>query len=767
MNQCLNTLNIITNISKYLTYQSIIQFSLCNKTLEKLLDPEKNNVINNIFMQTVLEKYFQFPDDDNNNLIKKKNLLDIYFKSKLNWKKFLKELELNFKAYSNEDKAKKEKDCSNEDIAKKEKDCSNEDKTKKEKDYSNEDIAKKVKDCFQIHMYLPDLRKEDSYLEFESSSIHQIINYDFKFRNACTFNYYNKFINNEYLLNSINWNKEADNNNNNDTNCNDYNNKKIEILKKGLFFEKELLNFNIIFKDFINNNNYKIFILDDVINYKYEKLDYIYLNSFNYNYNNNINNYNWNIINFLLWINHSFILYGKFVYEYIISIFNRENVDIKLKLLEFTQKLNELINCGLLLNSNFDNINIIINHFDIYKTFSPQIKKKVDSNSSNCSYSNNEKSSTSNESESDDLIYEYGKFSLYKLFITIIKKNVHEKLFIELKDKFKILSKNYFIEEFQKKNDDKKKDNYNDLMCDYDYVGNDNLIIDEGIGEDNSDEDYLLNEETSLKDLIESYLKCEVDMIINEKNSKAINHTEIIVSEQYECIENILIDELENTLKKYIDEKESPFQLYDIIERITKCNTNNPNIFLNNDSLIIIRRTKKRMMEKSIQILFNYVLSNIEKDFHEYIKINGNNEKEISKENTKIKNKKEYQCDLSDLSKNKRLKVAGIIEREINNLKTFLEEQNIKAYENQNEKEKMEKLINDYVENDEIPYVLLMKKIISYYYKELGLYEDKNERIVSFLTNKCKSSQKSEDLNSPFNSTNIILNKDLLPINVK
>lgn len=122
---------------------------------------------------------------------------------------------------------------------------------------------------------------------------------------------------------------------------------------------------------------------------------------------------------------------------------------------------------------------------------------------------------------------------------------------------------------------------------------------------------------------------------------------------------------------------------------------------------------------------------------------------------------------MSDLSKNKRLKVAGIIEREINNLKTFLEEQNIKANENQNEKEKMEKLINDYVENDEIPYVLLMKKIISYYYKELGLYEDKNERIVSFLTNKCKSSQKSEDLNSPFNSTNIILNKDLLSINVK
>ena len=682
MDQCLKTINLLTNICGYMDYPNIIIFSMCNKTINNALNPDKNIIINNIFMQTIIKLFFEF--DEDYNIKNKKNLLGKFFKFQINCKNFLKELIINFRNYS--------------------------DKT----------ISDKVKDCFRIHMYfmLAELKKKNDII------------------------------------------------NNNDV-------KTVKILREGLYFEKELKEFNITFNQFINNNEYKEIIIC-VINYQFDKLDYIYKNKYYYNYNNftknkiNINN----IINLILWINHSFILYSTFIYEYINS-FTDEN-DEKTLLLEFVHKHNDIINCGLLLNSNFENINIIINHLVIYYSIFKDVNDKTNLTLSPCSSDNSTTSNSSNNSgynsnndNSNDLnLNSQEKFTLYKLFSAIIKNNVYDKLSDLLNNKFKKLINQFCIELFENssnQNHKNEKNLENDEICDYDYceIENNNqdqkmIIEDEynnNIEDEEEDEDLenlLLEKETTNKETIENFMNAQADYVINEKNANAINHTEIIVPEPYIKIENLLIDQILLSLNNYIKEEKKPCAfLFDIIESMTKINSNT-NLLIRNGSLTIIRRTKKRLMEKSFKALFPIVFQKFMRSFPVHIQVNQKKELVL--------------CDLNELSSKKRRKVTELVENELRNLQILLMEANIKP--NDNDKIMKENLIEKYFNCDGIEDVLLIKKMIWFYYRELGLYEEKNEKIVNILTNKnCKkenSAQNKIDLLYKDIEEERIENKDIL-----
>ena len=119
-------------------------------------------------MLSIIKLYFQFDDDEDNNIFSnEKNLLDKFLNSGFDWEKFLKEITLNFR------------------------------------DFKDQKISQKLKDCFRIHMYLPDLRKENKHLEFESSTIHQMACYDMIFRTTCTYNYYSHYITQEYMTQDL------------------------------------------------------------------------------------------------------------------------------------------------------------------------------------------------------------------------------------------------------------------------------------------------------------------------------------------------------------------------------------------------------------------------------------------------------------------------------------------------------------------------------------------------------------------------------------
>ena len=691
MKNTLHIKNILGNIIKFLPYNNIIVLSQCDKALYQEIDPISNSLVNNIFLENVYQSYFNSKDY---NITNKKNLSDYYLESKINWKSFLKELYLNFN------------------------------------DYEDKDIANKVLDFFKLHLYLPDLRKENFHLEYEFSSTHQYICYDLIERRIINLHRFKKHITKEYLIDSL---KNPD--------------KKNEItikpIRKGEFFEKELLNFSFIFNTFINNNIYNN-ILDDAINYNYTNMDLFYKN----------NKYNFNIINFILWITHSFILYSDYVYNFIIRFIDNVNIDVQTIFSEFIEKYEELVNCAQLINCKFENINIIINYLIKFRSLSNEIEKKgpldlsPSSSSASTSSSNSHSTHSSSFNESEE-------FYLYKLFSKITKNNVCNKLSENMRKKFEKLLEIYLVEIFEKK-ESAESDNNKDIDIDCDYE-DDNF--------DYENEDFSMSsEKTSNKELIEKYMIIQADQEINEKNAKAINHTELKVSKEYENLENLLNNKLTNIIDLYVKKEKPLFEIFDIIKMITKSTGNTKTLSCSNKSLNLIRRSKKRLMEKSISTLFKYLLPELNKDFKQHIKIDELTQaKRIELSYSEIKNEKKYEMDLSDLESESRRKVVELVEKEMKNVNTFLEEENIKNYSDQSHKDEMSRLIKEYVDDCRIPYVLLVNKIISYYYKELAYYEERNKVVISYLS----CSHKNRSYDDTYDSIENLLKENLISYNIK
>jgi hypothetical protein len=507
----------------------------------------------------------------------------------------------------------------------------------------------------------------------------------------------------------------------------------VKILREGLYFEDKLKDFKHTFDKFVNNINYKV-IIDNVVKYNYEYL--------NYEYKNNYNLYTDEIIVLLLWITHSFMLYCEFVYNYINSF--RENTNEKFLLIEFIQKHNEIINCALLLNSNFGNINIIVNQYKKYTSIFEAINNKPNlsltpTNSSD-SNSTADKSSFSDENTSNTFSE---NFTLYKYFLEMIKKNIYDKLFSTItkeKDqdkkekilvkKFNILIKNLckdIFENFEEKYKSKCK---NMDLNDYEDM---NMICDDEEDYMSLDEDLMEKErEPTEKEALENIMNLAVDHTINEENANGINHTELMVTEDYENIENILIKEFNDSLIYYMNENKPNAYLFEIIEAMTKFKDNEKSLVRSSESLTLINRTKKRLMEKLLITLFKKVLDNFKLSYVSHIKIE-NNSKRIVLTSTELQNCGKYECDLKDLPSKKRMKVVENVEEEIKNLKTFLLGKYIKGYQTEIEKNETEQLINDYIGEDRIENVLLVKKMIWFYHKEMEMYENKNEKVVKIL----------------------------------
>ena len=75
MNKSLKTVNILTNIAKYLSPNEIIFFSMINKHIYTLLlNPIHNTNINSFYREIAYKKYYlnDFPEDEEENEKKKK-----------------------------------------------------------------------------------------------------------------------------------------------------------------------------------------------------------------------------------------------------------------------------------------------------------------------------------------------------------------------------------------------------------------------------------------------------------------------------------------------------------------------------------------------------------------------------------------------------------------------------------------------------------------------------------------------------------------------
>ena len=620
--------NLVTNIALYLEFEDILSLYSCNLALKKILNPLTNKVVNIIYFNQTTKSIFEMDDDDYFDCYNQNNRNNYLDDS---WKS-----NINWRLFLSQT-------------------------LKHFNIYPDQKITKNVLDAFKIHIYLSDLRKENNKLEYEYSSISQIYFYDKQFKESCNYNYHRKFINENYI-------------NNHGNNC------KIELLREGLYFEDELKNFINIYDEILDNADYQK-IVDTIISYDFEGLEQIYKNI-------NLNRIN-KVIFFVLWVNRNFIQYCLYILESINKY--KDNKQEKDFLEQFIVKFTNYANSSLLINSNFENVNIIINDINCF------ILKK-------------------NVSE---------KFSLHQLAMKIFERKVFNEINKEILNQTSLLFINLIKKNIEEKNEEKM-----DIEDDETNFTDKNDCLD-----DDSFSDF--QRKKTDKEIIENVLKCVLDININKYNANAINHSKIKLGDEYDNYEinliNSLIEYLQNAIINEIDYSE----IIENLEKLLKNNGNSRNMKIDHNSFKFINRTKKAMIEYSFKFLFKDILSKLLKDFKSRL-IPNMNGRILNISNSEQMKNKEYTIDLSDFSSKTRMKIEGKVQNEINNIKNYLYGQNIDQYDLQ----ETQKLANEYMENNGIGLVLSLKKMIYFYCKESEVYDDKDQIIFNILSKRRNATEK-------------------------
>ena len=643
MNKCFTLKDILNIISSFLTCKETTTFSLVNKSLYSFLDPENNSYINSKYRDVSLKKYFNINNKKNYDI----NVLNLddYQKTKNNWKNISKNLYINSLI-------------------------------------DNSDKTKEVYNCFNVHCYMPYQRIENNVLEYEFSTMHQKFCYDIQKNNLIMKNYYNKYFENEQ-------------------------NHKIEPLRKGLFFEQELINLKSEIPKYKNQN-----ITNLIMNYSFEKLDSIYRSNFVKGKNNKKNKkskkFKSNIILFLLWLNHTFILFVNLLYNYVLQF--THDKDPKKIVTEYSKIHIDLINFGLMINEKFNNINIIFAYLKNMKN-------------------ENEKSSINNN------------FKIYNMFLNIMEKNFYQKLKPLLDNNIQKLinlayKENLEQEKLNNTYDSNNNETNNTEMVneenendDYLYDNINEIEDDENENENDEDTD---NVDLTYKDIIEKYFNLILDYSINQDNCIYINSSKIKLNDYYREYENLLSENIskiyENQLIINMDEKtncvddEEINTLNNIFSFIKKIASKDGDYHL-------INRTKLNLLKNSENIIFNYLKTLINKDFIYNIKC-------VDKTNNNyIINKKNIV--LNSLGFNN--KYYNTVEYEfylqkIDEIKNYLIENNTKnIVGDEKRKNKIEEAANNYI-NSNNRLMALSKDIILFYYNQIYLYNCEDVAIIEYLS---------------------------------
>ena len=214
---------IMSCISQFLNTRDIISLSEANKKLYlSILNPEKNTIINTLYREQIIKKYFV--DEDNIEILSNETnfnsnlLIDDYNETKNNWKKILKELEINLN------------------------------------NFSDKKVSNIIYELFKNHLYLSDIRKDNKFLEYENSDFHQNHCYDWFQRISFLVNYYKKYFDNKQ--------------------------KPEKIIGRHLIYEEKLINYIDIENEIENSNEEKI-LINQIFEYDFEKIEKYYSNNRN------------------------------------------------------------------------------------------------------------------------------------------------------------------------------------------------------------------------------------------------------------------------------------------------------------------------------------------------------------------------------------------------------------------------------------------------------------------------------------------------------
>ena len=637
--------HLLTRLCLFLEPKDTISLLESNKSIKRKLNPLSNSITNKMFYYGATRSFFTMDelfDEKTNFAYDEKELLENPWNSKINWKSFLCQINAHFKSFP------------------------------------DKEISQKVLNYFKNHIYLSDLRKENYTLEYKYSSNHQTICYDKNINEKIVFSHYNKYINNNYLS------------------CENGRQSRIKIMRKGLPFEDELLRFKNVYDEVALNAEYKN-ILNMIIRYDFENLNLVF-QTVKKNSNKKINR----IIYFILWSNYCFIMYTIYIYETIIR-FEGEKDETEF-LNQFSKNYSDYINTALLVNSNFQNINIIINYLNEYLIGNSQENKTGEKNKE--------------------------KFSLYDLYLKIYQKQIFEKLVKKTNSKTSFLLRK-ILEEFLENRKDKKKEQ--------DMDADDNLRTADNSPDNSEDEidyfsemednDLSLDLETSKNELLSNVTNSFLDVEINKDNSLGINHTRINLGDGYKQYEEMLINEFNYFIQTNMQKGKEPSEIFEVIKKSLQHEKNNN--FLKTNCLELINRTKKLLLENSYKMLSPIIIKRLENDFSSRLKYDQSTQKRILYFNQEeILSFKDYEYNLNEFSEKERIKIEEKVEEEIKNIKSCLYEQNINGFD---VNETIE-LVNKYMDNNGVDLVLLVKKMIYFYNGELEFYAENDKQIENYLT---------------------------------
>ena len=628
--------NIATNVSNFLQLKGLLFLSSVNKELYYTkLNPVHNSIVNTHYRDLVFKEIYFNDLDDEEKAKNKDEFLDDYKITNNNWKQIF--IDLNHLYYDYDFIVKK-------------------------------NYSKDVFYRFKLHIYLPFVRKSNKILENKESSLHQYYCYDFN-DNKRIYTYYDKYL-------------DLENNGFKGQNSKNF------LFRKNLTFENEFLGINELIHNVQGNNEFKL-LIEKIINYDYVSIDKQY-------YNNKTNN---EVFDFIIWLNHSAILFSKFLYSFI-NIHCYEPKNKNELIIEYTKAQNDFVNFSLSINEFFSNINIIINY--LYRF----IKDKTKS---------------------------YNDFSIYKMFFNIMKKELYDKLQKNLILDFKNLVEQY-CKEILDFVDNKRTSSFVSNAktdCGDDFAEDEelDLIIDE-LPLENEE-----NKEMTKIEIINNFMACITDLSIDERNALCINHSNIKMDDNYQIYEKILIEVFVNEINNCINKEKKPIEnIYSVFTNILSIKHQDD--IKENKGFNFINRTKKILFDAIFSCLKRNIFLIIENEFLGYFQNINTNNKQNTIENIKIINNENLKKLIDELNKEEKLKIDNIYNELLNKMKNEFETKtNINCKSNNNIVNSKE-AIDNYFETKNDNFILL-KTILCNYYLEDKLYADINSRIKYLLKIDC------------------------------
>ena len=635
MTSIFNNEIIVTNISKYLNLKELLLFSSVNKAMYfTKLNPVYNSIVNSHYRTLIFNKFYLNDLDDNEKAKNKDEFLDDYKITNNNWKQIF--INLNHHYYDYDFIVKKE-------------------------------YAKDVFFRFKLHLYLPFIRKSNKVLENKESSLHQYYFYDFD-KNKTVFIHYDKFL-------------DLENNGFNRKNSENF------LFRKNLVFENEFLGINELIKTVHGNNNFAL-LLEKIINYDYEGIDKQY-------YNNKTNN---EVFDFIIWLNHSAILFSKFLYS-LINIYCYESKNKNELIVEYINAQNNFVNFSLSINERYNNLNLIINY--LYRF----IKDKTKS---------------------------YTEFSLYKMFFNIMKKELYNKLEKNLEKEFKILLEQY-CKELLDFVDNKRTSSFgSDAKTDSGDIFEEDdefeMIIDEVPFEIEE------NKELTKMEIINNFMSCITDLSIDEKNALCINHSNLKMDDNYQIFEKILKDVIVNEINISINkERKSIESIYNVFKNILSIEDQDS--IKERNGFHFINRTQKLLFDAVFSCLKRNVFQIIENEWSEYYKNLNTNNTQNTIENKKIINNETLNKLTDELDKEEKLKMDNVYNDLLNQMKMEFENKtNMNCKSNNYNIVNSSDAINNFFETKNENFTIL-KTILCNFYIENKSYSNINNRIFYLLKN--------------------------------